>query len=63
MPRVNASNAANVYILPSGRTGARPAAICPFKIPEINPELNIIINFIWLILSPSFFQTITTKIF
>lgn len=46
MTRANASNAANVYILPLDRTGARPASICSFKIPEINPKLNIIINFI-----------------
>lgn len=55
MSRANARNAANVYILPLERTGARTAAICPFWIPEIIPKLNIIINFMWLILSPPFF--------
>lgn len=54
MTRGNASNAADVYILPLDRTEDRPAAISPFQIPEINPKVNIIINFIWLILSPPF---------
>lgn len=59
MVRASARNAANVYVLPFERTGARPAAICVFKIPEMNPKLIIIINFMWLILSPPFFHTIT----
>ena len=45
MTRANTSNAASVYILPLDTTGARPAAICPFQIPEINPKPNIITNF------------------